>query len=251
MQNNVIKVLKGHSGSTVELVQYGDTTVVKKTNNIDRNLERIPILNALGIQLPKIINIDSNSYLMEYIPHDDMCNWLTNNSPSLLTATLESTIEKLSLNSVDKDYTDIYESKLSPIFSSWYGGVLPFTKTTLINKLPKILPQSEYHGDLSLDNIIYNKKTGFYFIDPLTSVYDSWVFDITKLRQDLHCGWFIRHNNIALDAKLTSISDRLQKICPWFNDPFLLILMLLRILPYANDKKDQQWLLTHIYQLWK
>ena len=128
---------------------------------------------------------------------------------------------------------------------------MPFSADALIDRLPKLLPQSEYHGDFSLDNIIYHETEGFYLIDPLTSVYDSWVFDLAKLRQDLQCKWFLRHTTLALDAKLASIREQLQKNCDWMDNQYLLILMLCRILPYSTDTKDQQWLLTEINKLWK
>ena len=251
MPEQVLKILNGYSGSLVELVQREDGMVVRKTNNIHRNLERLQALEKLNLQVPHIFDIDDNSYLMNYIPHQDIKSWLTKNPPQKLVDMIVNTIHLFATKSVLKNYTTVYEEKLEPLFQSEWRTQLPFSADTLIDRLPKFLPQSEYHGVLSLDNIIYHETDGFYLIDPLTSVYDSWVFDLAKLRQDLQCKWFLRNNTLALDAKLAIIQDQLQQHCGWMNNQYLLILMLCRILPYSTDTKDQQWLLTEIYKLWK
>ena len=59
---------------------------------------------------------------------------------------------------------------------------MPFTANELYAKLPKTLPSSEYHGDFTLENILYSLKDDFVLIDPLTTEYDSYVFDLAKLR---------------------------------------------------------------------
>ena len=70
-----------------------------------------------------------------------------------------------------------------------------------------------------------------------------------KLRQDLTCKWFIRNDDVYFDSKLEKISDELKSFKHFDND-YLLILMLLRVLPYAN-KTDQDYLISEIYKLWK
>jgi len=42
---------------------------------------------------------------------------------------------------------------------------LPFTGAQLLERLPKILPSSNYHGDLTLENIIFTADRGFFLID--------------------------------------------------------------------------------------
>ena len=101
--------------------------------------------------------------------------------------------------------------------------------------MPKVLPRSVYHGDMTLENIIYNTNTGkFVLIDPVTTEYDSYIFDIAKMRQDLQCGWFIRNNHIMIDVKLKHIQQQLFIKYPESNNDYLLILMLLRVYCYAK-----------------
>jgi tRNA A-37 threonylcarbamoyl transferase component Bud32 len=242
----IIKELKGYSGSQVLLI-HDRITFVRKIGNIERNLERYGALSSLGLNLPIIINRDINFYDMEYIPNLDIKNFLFKNQTHSLSDFIKNTVHKLSEHTTTKDYTEIYQQKLQGI--NFKG--LVFDKDTLINKLPKILPSSEYHGDLTLENILYNVTKGeFILIDPLTTEYDSYVFDLAKLRQDIVCKWFIRKESSYIESKLQNLSEELELEFEHYSDPYLLILMLLRVLPYAQ-KEDQKFLIKEANKLWK
>ena len=108
-----------------------------------------------------------------------------------------------------------------------------------------------YHGDLTLENILYTNPD-FHLIDPVTIEYDSYIFDIAKMRQDLECKWFLRDSNIKLDTKLQQIQDRLKEDYPEAFDDSLLILMLLRVYNHASEGSyEQKFLLREIEKLWK
>jgi thiamine kinase-like enzyme len=128
---------------------------------------------------------------------------------------------------------------------------LPFTKDELIAKLPKILPQSQYHGDLTLENILHTSNE-FYMIDAVTIEYDSYIFDIAKLRQDLELGWFTRKDNVMLDVKTKHIQQRILRQYPEADNDYLLILMLLRVYRHSKpDTLERNFLLEGINLLWK
>ena len=243
----VIFTLRGYSGSKVELIELNSMNYVRKTGDVSRNLERIDSLKKLGLPFPKIYSIDDDSYIMEYIENQDMKSYLNSNNIKNLSNFLYDTILKLSSKSQNKDYTNTYIEKLKKI--KWVEYKLPFSQNQLVDKLPKILPCSEYHGDFTLDNILYN-ESGFFLIDPLTSEYDSYVFDLAKLRQDLSCGWFIRYDNLFFDSKFKILSEKLNKF-NYFSNDYLLILMLLRILPYSKNDYDKKFIEKKIEKLWK
>ena len=166
-----------------------------------------------------------------------------------LSLFLRNIINELSKDTIEKDYTPIYEKKLSTF--SFVNYDLPFTKNELIEKLPKSLPSSEYHGDFTMDNVLYRlNDKDFVLIDPLTTEYDSYVFDLAKLRQDLECGWFIRSESVYYTAKLKMISDAFADI-ENFNNDYLLILMLMRVLPYTSNDSDKNFIENEIRKLWK
>ena len=97
---------------------------------------------------------------------------------------------------------------------------------------------------------MYGTDDKFYLIDPLTSEFDSWVFDLAKLMQDLECNWAIRNKSILIQGKLLDIKNVILKKYPIVNNYSLTILMLLRVFPYANNKQDKEFLLREIERLW-
>lgn len=242
----LLKKLSGHSGSTVCLMQT-DIMFVRKIENVQRNYERLSALVGY-VDVPKIYCYDGTILDMEYIHGTDMRNYLLNNPIKDLNDFLVNTISMFASKSVDKDYTNIYNEMLSWI----EPGMFPFTKEELIDKLPKILPKSVYHGDMTLENIIYSTSGRFYFIDAVTLKYDSWVFDIAKLRQDLECKWFLRRDPVMLDVKLLNIQEHILKKFPIANDDYLLILMLLRVyLHCEKDSLEYNFIVKEIKRLWK
>jgi hypothetical protein len=234
--------------SKVELMQKDGQVFVRKTGGISRNLERYNALSRLHLPTPKLLEVYGDSYDMEYIQHEDMKTFLTTNDVGLLADFVKRTINILSRETIEKDYSRIYEQKLS-IFP-WEKYNLPFRGHDLYDKLPKLLPSSEYHGDLTLENILYEINGNFILIDPLTTEYDSYVFDLAKLRQDITCKWFIRGEKFYFDSKLKILDDALKQF-EHYNNDYLLILMLMRVLPYTYYGTDKDFIESEITKLWK
>ena len=248
MHGRTIKELHGHSGSKVYLKEIAGAYCVQKEGNTERNVERMSALAELGYRVPKIYLSMDDTLLMEYIHGLDMKNYLIHNNISQLYNFISNTIDDFSNDSEMKDYTDTYFNKLS-----WLDRAkdLPFTKYDLIAKLPKVLPKSTYHGDLTLENILHT-NTGFVMIDPVTIEYDSYVFDIAKLRQDVECKWFLRNSEVKLDTKLEILNSKLKKTYSHEMDDSLLILMLLRVLKHCEVGDDNYiFLMKEIHRLWK
>lgn len=247
---NIIKELKGHSGSKIFLMDDGTKKFIRKINNIERNFERQNFLLLKNYNVPKIFNKEKNILDMEYINGLDMKTYINLYGIKDLIKFIEVFISKLSLNSSLKDYTKIYVNKLS-----WLDTNNPFsfTKDKLIDKLPKYLPSSDYHGDFTLENVLYTSDKKFYLIDCITSEYDSWVFDLCKLRQDLKCHWFIRkfeYQNLIYNTQI--IDNTLLKKYEIINDNNLLILMLLRVYPYTKEGSfDRNFIFNEVEKLWK
>lgn len=248
MEEKVIKELKGHSGSKIFLMEKNNNTFIRKVGNVERNYER---LNALygDYNVPFIYEKNDEILDMEYIHGLDMKTYLISGSVSNLANFIIHNLNNLSKNSVDKDYTEIYEKKLEWVDKE--KDYLPFTKKELIDKLPKTLPSSNYHGDMTLENILHTDND-FYFIDPVTIEYDSYIFDIAKLRQDLECKWFLRHTSLTLDVKLNHIQNRLRQNFKYADNDYLLILMLLRVYLHTQTGDfNHQFILREINRLWK
>jgi aminoglycoside phosphotransferase len=129
---------------------------------------------------------------------------------------------------------------------------MPFTREQLLARLPNVLPSSNYHGDLTLENIIFTTDRGFFLIDCATTEYDSYIFDIAKLRQDLELGWFTRKDNTMLDVKIKHIQKVILEKYPNSGNDYLLILMLLRVYRHTlPNTLERNFILQGINKLWK
>lgn len=247
--SKIIKELTGHSGSKVYIMKDDNKTFVKKIGNTSRNIERIQALKNIGLDFPKIYSFDDDSYEMEYIQNIDMKTFLSNNGIDEVVDYIKNVLNTLRRTETTKDYGEVYQSKLKTIKFEEYK--LKFSSDELISRLPKVLPQTEYHGDFTLENILFNIRTNrFVLIDPITTEYDSYIFDIAKLKQDLICEWFIRNDNLNLKTKLNAIDFRLTNEYKYVTNE-VIILMLLRILPYSKSDNDVKFLVERIHELWK
>ena len=246
--DKIVKELHGFSGSNVFLMQNDSHLFIRKIGNVERNYERLTALETV-CNVPKVYQKSGEILDMEYIHGLDMKNYLRTNTTELLSSFINQTINKFACSSIDKDYTQVYNAKLEWVDSA---SDLPFNKNELIAKLPKILPQSLYHGDMTLENIIHGVNDKFYMIDAVTIEYDSWVFDLAKLRQDLECKWFLRKDKLMLDVKLENIQKTLMESFPLANNNYLLILMLLRVYLHApKNSLEHKFIIKEINRLWK
>lgn len=221
---------------------------ILKENNVARNIERLSVLSSV-VNVPQIYEVTDNTFKMEYIYGLDMKTYLKFQDTYRLFEFITESINTFRKTETPKDYTPVYEQTLGWLDNQ---SVFPFTKKQLIEKLPKILPQSNYHGDMTLENIIHRTDGEFFFIDAVTVAYDSWIFDIAKLRQDLECKWFLRRDKIMLDAKLKDLQSKILAIYPEANNDYLLIAMLLRVyLHCLPDSLEYNLIVKEVNRLWK
>jgi len=248
MEEKIIKEFTGHSGCKIRLMKGFGRLYVRKDGEISRNVERMKTLFKNHHPVPALYYSNDNQLEMEYIQGLDIVEYLQTRSVNKLANFINNIMTAFSGSGVMKDYSDVYDKKLD-----WVDKAedLPFKKKELISRLPKQIPQTTYHGDFTLENLIYDGDE-FIMIDPITSEYDSYVFDLAKLRQDLECKWFLRNKNIKLDVKLQNLQEMIFDRHYLTNNNYLLILMLLRIYPYTKEyDSNRKFILKEIYRLWK
>lgn len=246
--DKIVKELSGHSGCKIYLKEDLSGLYVEKTGNVIRNFERMQFLYDSGYPVPKLFEVGDDYLIMEYLHGLDMKTYLIHNNIYRLMNFICDTLDSFSDDSVMKDYTETYHKKLS-----WLDDCteMPFTKNQFIDRLPKLLPSSTYHGDFTLENIMYTDP-GFHMIDPVTIEYDSYIFDIAKLRQDLECKWFLRNTDVKLEVKLQNLQEKLKHQYPEAFDDNLLILMLLRVYLHTKPGDDNhKFIMKEIHRLWK
>ena len=248
MNEHTIKELKGFSGSKIYLMRNDNGLFIRKMDNVDRNFIKLNELSQ-HFNVPKIYSYNNNILDMEYIHGLDMKSYLAVRDTKRLTEFLVNVLSEFSEDVHMTDYTDVYIDKLKYIK---LPSEMLFTKEQLLEKLPKRLPRSKYFGDLTLENIIYGENGQFHLLDGMTSEYDSYIFDIAKLRQDLECKWFLRDTKLLLDVKVENIQDKLLERFELANNNYLLILMLLRVYRYTKPfSKEEALLVKEMNRLWK
>ena len=247
MDAKVVKEFHGFSGNQILLMQKHDKLFVRKIGDVSRNLERMQVL-CEDYPLPQLYTVSEKMIDMEYLHGLDIKSYLRTNNYEKLLEFLLCILEKFSTVIMNKDYTEIYIKKLQEI----NFDELPFTCEQLLDRLPRQLPGSNYHGDLTLENIIWTADRGFFLIDCATIEYDSYIFDIAKLRQDLELGWFTRKDNAMLNVKTKHIQQKILQQYPIANNDYLLILMLLRVYRHSQPGTlERNFLLEGITSLWK
>jgi len=248
MEEKIIKEFTGHSGCKIRLMKGFGRLYVRKDGEISRNVERMKTLFKDNYPVPALYYSNDNQLEMEYIQGLDIVEYLQTRSVNKLANFINNTMTAFSGSGVMKNYSDVYDKKLD-----WVDKAkdLPFKKKELISRLPKQIPQTTYHGDFTLENLIYDGDE-FIMIDPVTIEYDSYVFDLDKLRQDLECKWFLRNKSVKLDVKLQNLQEMIFDRHYLTNNNYLLILMLLRVYPYTKEyDSNRKFILKEIYRLWK
>jgi len=243
----IITKFKGYSGSRVELVAENNKVFVRKTGNTQRNYSRLTALSSKGYPVCKVLNYVDDTIDLEYVHGLDMLNYLQQNDPRNLLAFLIDLISSFGKNFLVKDYAQTYDQKLN----REDFAALPFTKIDLLSRLPQFLHASDYHGDLTLENIIYSEKRGFVLIDAVDIEYDSYQFDLAKLAQDVIGKWFLRDKNINLDYKLLMIERGLTSKFGEIQ-PELIISQLFRVYRHTGqDIVTKKFLENRMRLLWK
>lgn len=253
-----VKQLTGFSGARIELIQPDTgSAFVRKWCDPTRNIERLSALGNLGIRTPRILRVEADHYDQEYIQGLDAASYLTQYSAGGLTSALGDLLDLLSSTAGSVvDYTSAYRERLAFISGAEWRDQLPFSSEELISRLPPQLPASCYYGDLTLENCLWDVRSGAWvWIDAQRIEYSSWAFDLAKLRQDITCGWFLRARSPgvchALAGRIQSIESALRERYGHYWHDSLLILMLLRVIKYTGPgTRERLFILEWIRRLW-
>ena len=93
------------------------------------------------------------------------------------------------------------------------------------------------HGDLTFENIII-KENKIYLIDFLDSFISGPLIDEAKLLQDIFCYWSFKDPTLTPKRKLLAVSEKFNSKQHYY----MLLLHLVRIIPYINPNKIEKLL---------
>jgi len=65
---NIIKELKGYSGSKIYLVKLNNQYFVRKIGNVQRNYDKLSALEKFNFPVVKILNYENDVLDLEFIP---------------------------------------------------------------------------------------------------------------------------------------------------------------------------------------
>ena len=260
---------RGLSGCAIKLSNSGN--LIKQSASIfyNQRLENqsnkqkyFSKFNFENIKIPKVIDNYFEEQLfcieMEYIHAENEINFFNHAAPFQVEEvknTFCNYFEILSKEAIEYDFSeDIYQKLISLRASSQYSSIID----SLLNFSEKkriILPKTFCHGDLTMANMLFQKRT-IYFLDFLDSYIDSFLCDIIKLKQDLYYLWNLNlsgNNNLRIKIIYKKLWESIySSYFDYLESPelkLLNILNFLRIEPYVNSKKLKLFLDCIIMEL--
>ena len=268
MQNvEFIKSLNGHSGCGLNLYKQEEILFLRKDSGnpeYNRRLKKQFIkqnkFSLLGIKTPKVFNYGQENGLfyfdMEFLNGVTLAEYMANikikEINSLISLLFKSLPVQTSIKNADAD--TIFKKKISQIKKQLRPSDTEALQAVKIleNFDFSNVPYSYCCGDLTLENIMLDDNKQIYLIDFLDSFYNSWMIDIAKLLQDLELHWSYRHQNIdfnlamrlavAKEALLENIAEYGNAHKNIITIYHILLLNMLRIIPYAKDNKTHDFL---------
>lgn len=268
MQNaEFIKHLNGHSGCGLNLYKQNGVLFLRKdsgTPDYNRRLKKQYIkqnkFSLLGIKTPKVFNYGHEDGLfyfdMEFLNGITLAEYMANIKIKEINTLVSLLFKSLPVQTSQKNiYADpIFKKKICQIKKQ----LRPSDKEALnaIQILENFdfsdVPFSYCCGDLTLENIMLDDNKQIYLIDFLDSFYDSWMIDVAKLLQDLELHWSYRHQDIdfnlamrlavAKEALLENIAEYENAHKNIITIYHILLLNMLRIIPYAKDTQTQDFI---------
>ena len=281
--DELIQVLKGHSGCRVELRRRGGDYLVRKTSaspaynpRLARQIEKqrrlagvIPVAAVLGeARCDGLVSFD-----MEFVAGRDFKACALTEPVTWTYAVVERLFAVFAVfadgAAPDAALAGRFEAKCAELQTRIsildpLGVQLESSLADLRDTDWRPVPSSACHGDLTLENMIFQNDGAIVFIDVLDGDLESFWLDIAKLMFDLDFGWSFRdlEGNVGRRQELRllrmlaryiseEVDLRLARDHPAVA-PLLRPLKLLqaaRIVPYIHDAALLERLVRYMREL--
>ncbi len=273
-----IRRFEGHSGAIVTLRNDGENAFVRKqspsptrNDRLEAQARKQDALHRLGIPCPAVIGYGTDAgqfyFDMEYVAgvsvaHQCAAGAFVNQQS--LTGFLFQWLGYFKSTATHNLEAELFHAKLEGIRKAVASNeaTKPFAAETeyYVRRLAREdwsgIPTSACHGDLTLENIQI-ARSGYCLIDFDVPDLPSYFLDIAKLFQDASGHWCLRHSTnstgqvnaiMALEhlrvLLITMVHELAPSIEPILNN--LVILNLLRTLPYCRDPRIAAYVLSRI-----
>ena len=221
----MLKINKGNSGAKIFIIN-DKKLLVKKispsiiySNRLEKQHNKIKKFNQKCFKTPKIIKKGHDKkkffYVMEYIYGKSLAENIIDNNyikskDIIKKIILQLLIYKKSVKNNEFINVNVFKDKIKKIeekiFYKYKNNPIILKKFNQIKrkinyKFFEKIPISDYHGDFTLENILYSNSKNFYLIDFDSNEFNSFYFDISKLYQDFMGHWFMRSYNADSELK--------------------------------------------------
>lgn len=241
--------VKGHSKYTLTL--NNDLVVKSSSENDDRlvvSATKQKLFKSNFFKTPKVIDISSLSFSMEYINGESFSQFFTRATKrdlDNLIHKIDGYLQERIIGEIDLPIQILKDKILSIPNGIDFVSILDNKKTIKVKV-------GITHGDMTLSNMIFAED--IYLIDFLDSYIESPTMDVVKLRQDTHLYWSL--NMVDKIVDLTKIKLGLQYIDEWLvnnypieNYEIFQIINLIRIYPYTESNTIKLYLDKNINKL--
>lgn len=269
--------LIGHSGCNLKISKYKKGAIVTKTsknqeynNRLKKQCKKQKMFNHDFFNAPLVFEsgYDKNrlfKFSMEYINGLTLAEHFRNIEIGDIDDLAKSFFSIIPDNySFDSNAKEIFISKLEDLkkkINIREDELLLDVFYKLKNYDWSYCIAGDCHGDMTLENVLFSDGN-LYLIDFLDSFYNSWMVDMAKILQDVECKWsyrFDKKNDKNLEIRLLIFKQLLidkilslkdgEKI---LNTIFCILLVnLLRIIPYTDDLKTTKYLRNEISKIFK
>lgn len=275
MTEKFIKSLSGHSGCQINLMQTGDGDFFvrkisgTKNYNVRLRVQMVKQARFPGseIKAPNVINsgVDENGLFwfdMQYLNCQTFAHYMSYITVREIAKMIDILMDELHVadSHINPEANKIFHAKIESLRKN-----IPDNKiyVSALDRLDKFdfsqIPESLCHGDLTLENILIDTDNNVYLIDFLDSFFNSWMVDAAKLLQDLELGWSYRYDKMSPNLQLRLLVAKEALIGTLSAMPngrdtvikvyYILLLNVMRIVPYAHDDVTKEFLEKSIEKL--
>jgi len=273
----------GHSGARVTLRRQGGGAVVRKmagtperNERLQKQCEKQTRFSKAGVACPKVLSTGYENgefwFDMEFVPGMSIAHQHVTGQPvnhGGLTKALLTWLEQFAQSRFGTIPVDTFHNKINQIIIRCNSqpnldglqGIIRDYGDLLCRYDWAGIPETECHGDLTFENVLYDKNGKFVLIDMDVPDISSWYMDVGKIFQDVMGHWCLRrlaleepgtlaflNAQVALNRTGGYMVSMLREIDPNILNklPQLAALNLLRALPYCGDEKVAVFILSRL-----
>lgn len=273
-------LFKGHSGCKIEAIPKNGTIIVRKTSSSQEYNSRLEAQckkqSAYVSDVLRVAQVRGEGYIgtayyfdMDYINGKSLSEYMESIKLCEIQNLAKVLLSSVSEGEYDKNAKEVFLKKINSVVDTIINrqGGCDCELADAVSRASEILRTYQWdcivpspcHGDFTLENMIVADDGSLWLIDFLDSFYDSWMIDVAKILQDVELLWSYRYSSVdnnlfirltilrcAIIEKISAMPDGEEMLDATYH---ILLLNILRIVPYAHDDVTIEYLINAINRL--